>query len=142
MDELITWLRACLDIDQAHAEKDLALLGEATGRGEWTWRPGSNLPYSEVHADGGVLARIHTPRHQTDTMVIARLVKSGRARATERLAEIEAKRRRLDWIVSELADDDTDETAQWLAKLEAQPYAGRDGWRAAWLLDEGRQGQL
>jgi hypothetical protein len=49
-----------------------------------------------------------------------------------RLAEVATKRKRLDWIEGELADDPDDETAQWLARLEAQPYAGRDGWRTEW----------
>lgn len=52
------------------------------------------------------------------------------------LAELRAKRHRLDWIESELTDDPTDETAQWLAKLEAQPYAGYPGWREEWRLAE------
>jgi hypothetical protein len=50
------------------------------------------------------------------------------------LAEVEAKQERLLWIEGELADDDTQETVQWLAKLEAQPYAGQDGWREEWAL--------
>lgn len=145
MDDLIAWLRAQLDIDQAHAEKDLALLNDATGRGEWTWHPGSNLPFSEVHADGGVLARIHTPRHQADTMVIARLVKAGRARATERLAEIDAKRRILDRYERALANrkrhrDDIASAGALLALLGAVkdlalPYAGRPDYREEWRPD-------
>ncbi len=48
------------------------------------------------------------------------------------LAEIEAKRAILDWIVGELADDETDETAQWLLRVKAQPYASHSGYREEW----------
>lgn len=50
--------------------------------------------------------------------------------------EVDAKRQRLDWIMGELRDDPDDETAQWLAKLEALPYAGRDGYREEWRPSE------
>jgi hypothetical protein len=54
------------------------------------------------------------------------------------LAEVDARRERLLWIESELADDPTNETAQWLAKLEAQPHAGQHGWRKEWRADKWR----
>lgn len=51
------------------------------------------------------------------------------------LAEIQAKRERLLCIESQLADDADDETALWLARVEAWPYADRPGWRPEWRME-------
>lgn len=48
------------------------------------------------------------------------------------LAEVGAKRQRLDWITGQLADDPADETAQWLLQIDALPHADRDGYREEW----------
>jgi hypothetical protein len=48
------------------------------------------------------------------------------------LATIAASRLRLDVITSALADDETDETAGYLARLEVSVMAGRPGYRQEW----------
>jgi hypothetical protein len=48
------------------------------------------------------------------------------------LIELDVKRKRLDWIQSELADDASNETARWLLRLEAEPYAIHPDYREEW----------
>lgn len=103
VDELVTWLRAQVDDDERVAQQVMA-------------EPGGF--YLEPEVEGG------------NVMTIGAYVYRWTPKRV--LAEVEAKRERLDWILGELADDETDETAQWIAKLEAKPYAGRDGWREEW----------
>lgn len=50
------------------------------------------------------------------------------------LAEIEGTRERLDWIESKLADDPDDQTVLRMVKVEARPYADRDGYQEDWRL--------
>jgi hypothetical protein len=48
------------------------------------------------------------------------------------LAEVDAKRRVLGEMQSHLADDETDQTAQWFVKIMAVPYAGHPDYRQEW----------
>jgi hypothetical protein len=111
--DLVTWLRAQLDTDEAHARKDLWCLDRATATPWRAWH-GYNLPYSylatddkteivrltttdgpQYHADGTLIDG-YEDRHSRDTMLVARLVNAARARAERALAEVEAKRRILE----------------------------------------------
>lgn len=103
MDDLITWLRAQLDDDERVARQMLA-------------------------EPGGVYLEAQTPDVNVAT-VVAHLDRWTPKRV---LAEVDAKRQRIDWIEGELADDSMNETARWLARLEALPYAGRPGYREEW----------
>lgn len=114
MDELIGWLREQLDDDERVARA-------ATSNPRWSL---------DEHGDGIVWAEglnvVADRLYPDDAKHIARW---DPARV---LAEVDAKRQRIDWIEGELADDSTDETVQWLARLEALPYAGRPGYREEW----------
>jgi hypothetical protein len=146
--DLVAFVRQQLDEEERHAQKDLHVLDRATGRGEWTGYYGHNLPYSEVWADGGILFRIEGPRHEADVMAVARMVKLGRQRALDRLAEVKAKRQILDEHDSyggygercQTCRDPNDDLAAGAplpcptVRLLAQPYAGRPGWREEWAV--------
>lgn len=134
-DDLVTWLRAQLDNDEAHAQKDLYLLNNAKSGGQWRAHLGTNVASEVRTIDGELVAKT---QHQDDAMVIARLVNKGRARAIERLAEVEAKRRLLDQFAlrrqAVLGIDGCQTGGVWddLLRLLALPYAERDGWREEW----------
>lgn len=107
MDDLVTWLRVQLDLDQQHAEKDLWCVERATNGGQWDGSFGYNLPYSVLTADGREIGRLTAMPdgpfpdgaelpHNADLMLVGRMVKSARKRAEQTLREVEAKRRILD----------------------------------------------
>jgi hypothetical protein len=56
--ELATWLHAQLDLEEAHAHKDLHLIQRATNRGQWEPRYGYNLPYSLFVVNGAEICRL------------------------------------------------------------------------------------
>lgn len=113
MDDLLTWLRAELDTDEAHARKDLWCLDRATPT-KWTAYYGYNLPRSRLVTDdgqdvaifagtdgpqyheSGLLIDGYEDRHQRDVMLVARLVNAARSRAEWKLADVAVKRRILD----------------------------------------------
>jgi hypothetical protein len=89
MDELIVFLRARLDEDEAHSTKDLYLLERATAQGDWIGRYGYNLPYSYLLANDPQteIARFTSQEdrrladgeedlHSKDATLVARLVRS------------------------------------------------------------------
>lgn len=102
-DDLVTWLHAQLDDDE---------------------RKVAAMEREERRVQTAPIFQAHPPNWLTGVDIF---VSSKRW-----LAEVEAKRMRLDQILHELGDDSTDETAQWLLKVEALPYAARDGWRDEW----------
>jgi hypothetical protein len=123
VDELIAFVRSCVDEDERVARE-----AATTDPGPW------RADYDERGYDGRIRdGRGYTVVHQEDST-------PGRATAehiahwdpARVLAEVKAKRERLGWIEGELRDDSTNETAQWLARVEAKPYAGRQGWRKEW----------
>lgn len=110
MDELITWLRAQLDQQQAAIE---AYRDHRAGL-----TPCDNL-------DGYDSCSVHIAT----------------AAATEYrdpdfgLAEIDAKRRILDWAVRAIQVTEADSyqlSVEDVVRLLAQPYDGRPGWREEW----------
>lgn len=121
VDELLAFVRRCLDDDERvaleagspgrWAREALSCVVDATDSGLIVYGEGTPTPEQAEH-----IAR-WDPKRVLD--------------------EVEAKRQRLDWIEGELVDDVDNQTAQWLAKLEAQPFAGYDGWREEWLVSGG-----
>lgn len=157
MDDLVTWLRVQLDLDQQHAEKDLWCVEHATNGGQWDGSFGYNLPYSVLTADGREIGRLTAMPdgpfpdgaelpHNADLMLVGRMVKWARKRAEQTLREVEAKRRiiwHLAMRASAVREGDltaiiTPETralaseARWLLRLLAILYADRAGFREEW----------
>lgn len=114
VDELFAFVRRCVDVDEQVALAAIADdCGQDGGFEDADWLTDRALPTTTFgDAAAAMIRRFAVPRFV--------------------LAEVQAKRERLAWIESELADDETNETAQWLAQLEARPYAGQDGWREEW----------
>jgi len=120
VDELITFLRAQLDDDERVAREAIAVVGDAE------WLPGGRLGDGSVR--GSTLARVAdyaVPPEHIASWDPARV-----------LAEVEAKRRVLDYLI-EAAKGDVYGMKTSIALL-AQPYAGREGWRTEWELDAGQ----
>jgi hypothetical protein len=136
MDELVAFLRQCLDQDERVARE----ASDAARSANWiAGAEGSVIstdPQSELHIRGAVLSLDDIGVH---------IARWDPARV---LAEVEAKRR----IIADIVDEATwldlscdmdrrigprDEATEpylgdQLAKLVAQPYAGRPGWRDDW----------
>lgn len=137
VDDLVTWLRAQLDKDERVAREALEWEDERFTRHEWSWSHVARLSGKVKRQD--VVAGAPSPRGQ--------------------LAEVEAKRRILDLhppftdhagrvrceTCAELChsrsglgcNDPVDamypcETVDDIARLLAQAYAGREGWREEW----------
>jgi hypothetical protein len=136
----VSFVRQQLDARMAQLDEDERMALAATG-GAWRWTdPGGRIKLalvagvwpSEVtivpsarpdvypsHLDAGHIVRWDPNR------VLAE-VELGRA-------EVEAKRRILDWALMWMGRD----CAPWNAdciRLLAQPYAGRPGWREEWAV--------
>jgi len=112
VNEIETWLRTQLDEEAAEASQgdDLSWHDECCAWVTVTWH-GTNEPQRGGPCDCGVPGR--------------------------RLAEIEAKRRLLDWL--DRLDDGITDVNWWSApstntarQLLALPYAGRPGYREEW----------
>jgi HPt (histidine-containing phosphotransfer) domain-containing protein len=56
------------------------------------------------------------------------------------LREVEAKRQILRYVRGELADDETDQSAQWLLQMLAAPFADHPDFLASWLIEEPADG--
>ncbi len=117
MDDLIAFVRAQLDADERVA-RTAANLQFDPENGWGTHGPNTVTPHiGHIHDDE---ARQHIVRFNPARM----------------LAEIDAKRRILDW----LEDLATSDAVTWSfdhetpLRLLAQPYAGRDGWDPRWAL--------
>lgn len=123
MTELADWLRTQLDLDEAHARKDLHCLAEASP--DWKGYYGFNLPYSRIMSGDVEIGRMvgGESEHNANTMIAVRLVKLARGRALATLADVAAKRRIVD------LDDST------VLRLLAIPYAGRPGFDQEWSSD-------
>jgi Family of unknown function (DUF6221) len=52
--------------------------------------------------------------------------------ATHWMLDIEAKRQVIDHLMTELADDDTDQAALWMLTILGLTYARRPGYQEAW----------
>lgn len=112
--DLVSWLRAQLDADEAHAQKDLWALDRATP-GRWEAHYGYNLPYSLIKGEGGVeIARFTSGTvplpdgaddlHAADILLVVRLAGKARERAEQVLATVSAHRAILDEF-EQLRDD-------------------------------------
>ena len=128
MDELIAFMRRCLDDDERVAREITA--PEWSEGCSWLADLRDPLP-SQRRAYG--LPKEWQMLTEADTRHIARW---DPARV---LAEVDAKRRILAWLAdAELSDGTTwSFDGDGLLRLLAQPYAGRDGWREEWRLDGG-----
>jgi hypothetical protein len=130
VDELITWLRKQLDDDDRVAQG--ALHPDAVNPGSWITEHHNSEYHDEpnrchIAEDKG--GHYWSVAHEVFVPNAEHMARWDPARV---LAEVDAKRERLTWIEGELGDDPTDEAAQWLAKLEGMPFAGRPGWREEW----------
>jgi hypothetical protein len=130
VDELVAFVRRCLDEDERVALEAIPGPWEARWWGVQTAynldRPG----YIHHGERVGIANNSGTVgNREAEVRNVEHIARWDPFRALE---EVKTKRERLLWIEGELADDDTQETVQWLAKLEAQPYAGQDGWREEW----------
>lgn len=120
MDDLITWLRLQLDEDeQSLGGLDSTALNGIESTAGWDVRAYVERGLAEVEAKRRIL-ELHPPF--TDH--------AGRVRC-EACAELCHSRSGLG------CDDPADamypcETVEGIARLLAQPYAGRDGWREEW----------
>jgi hypothetical protein len=148
MSALTTWLRAQIDLDQAHAEKDLLF---ADAAGQWEVWPGVNMP-GLVRRDGETLI----PEVDDSTADYLGRFKPQQIaeRARHQLAEVKAKRAiidrhagvpypsptgpPLDLMCSgrfgEWSPARADECPE--IRILAQPYADRPGWQPEWSVTE------
>ena len=130
--DLVAWLREQLDTDER--------LAHTADPGPWEVGPTFGARDNRVYV-----------REQRDlidsvgTCVIAgQVANKTRFRENARfiaefdparvLREVEAKRLLLEEVERELADDPTNETAQWKARVLALPFSDRPGFREAWKL--------
>jgi hypothetical protein len=129
VDDLVAFVRRCLDEDERVALAAIQEHSDPSGR----WALGGDSDDNVRPADptGNDWVAVGPWDGGLGDATAAHIARWDPARV---LAEVEAKRERLLWIEGELADDDTQETVQWLAQLEAQPYVGQDGWREEWQL--------
>lgn len=111
MSDIVVFLRARIDEDERRAPAEHFDIDEGgyyscpATRDE----PYGDLPSGEEHCNCGLAQR--------------------RARA---LQEVAAKRALLAEVERELADDDTNETAQWMARVLAAVYADHPDYDPAW----------
>jgi hypothetical protein len=131
VDDLIAFLRAQLDEDERVAR---AIEGDRYGDnddGRWKhWRIEQEADREWLYLRGLGMELAHS--YADNVITPQRGEHIARWDPARVLAEVEAKRERIDWIEGELRDDADNETAQWLAKIEARPYAGWPGWREEW----------
>jgi len=107
MDDLAAFLRARLDEDEAHAQKDLWAVARSTAQGDWDALYGYNVPHSYIEAPAGSHARIaeftshrasppladgEEDLHAADVLLAARMVRAAKSRAERVLREVAAKR--------------------------------------------------
>jgi hypothetical protein len=152
--DLVAWLTAQLDHDEAHAQKDLWALDRSTP-GCWEAHYGHNLPYSVLRGEGGVeIARFSAGTiplpdgaddlHAADILLVARLVSKARERAEQVLRQVAAHRRILaehDRAIDRRRahPDDLASAGALLMtvrvlKLIASIYADREGYDPAWAV--------
>lgn len=124
MDDLPAFVRRCLDSEQQRIK----------GSGDLGWltfrQPDGTMDHTEaasLHGDAWIVGG-----RERDGYASAQIV----SRESERLAEVEAKRKILaSYALFATADDPVGGYASGLRDaviLLAQPYAGRDGWREEW----------
>lgn len=137
-DDLVKFLRARLDDEAMHAEKDLHVADHATP-GRWQARYGVNLAHSWIETDSTPVARLDSSHHEADCMHIARFRPDTiRERARRRLADVEAKRRLVDELHNLLLvgaaypDEAGPEVAEQCLRLLAQPDAGHPDYQQEW----------
>jgi Family of unknown function (DUF6221) len=106
-DDLAGFLKARLDEDEAHAQKDLWAVARSTAQGDWDARYGYNLPQSYIaapadsrtyiaeftsHRASPPLADGEDDLHACDVGLASRMVRAAKPRAKRQLREVEAKR--------------------------------------------------
>lgn len=126
MDELVTWLRACLDEDERAAKA-------ATGR-DWYWSNDAPAPakYMLAADDGQIVLPIAPSDVWPQKADAEHIVRHDPARV---LREVEAKRRILDMDDRQpvlYPDDEAAVALQDVLKMLALVYASRDGYREEW----------
>jgi hypothetical protein len=136
-DGLIEFLRAQLDTDEAHAQKDLVYFDAGSAQ-KWTAHYGHNLPFSEIRdADGELIGSLSSVRHQADAALVSRMVRLGRERAERALAEVQSKRLILDEAQRYSPELEHGDNGEWalgmVLRALALPYQGRPGFREEWL---------
>jgi hypothetical protein len=130
LDELFAFMRAALDEDErvareaANNDDSLMPWSVHTEDLGHLVRVRYDNGYSVIHSDGNI--------DQDEAEHIARW---DPARV---LAEVEAKRRILDWIDRTAISDQVTWSfvAEAPIRLLAQPYAGQPGWREEWLAEQ------
>jgi len=144
MDIIATWLRAQLDLDEAHAQKDLWALDRASNGGEWEAHYGYNHPRSYLRAGEQEIGQLTVTvsglpdggedQHAADAFLVSRLVRSARGRANHALAEVAAKKA----IVSQFEaagaalSVESIETLDLTLRHLASAYADRPGYQPEW----------
>lgn len=128
VDELITWLRACLDTEERLAQRVADRYHVRNPDREDHGQPLWPLPSVEACFHG---------RTDPDISAGLDLIKAFNPKRV--LAEIEAKRRILAHIGMVVISPGREAMAtEYVEQMElflrvlAQPYAGRDGWREEW----------
>jgi hypothetical protein len=135
MDELLAFVRAQLDAHERQLDEDERVALEAVGRGrpDWTLSTiGPDGAVSVMDDEVAILAR-------ADLLDAQHIVRWNPARVLELVADqradIEAKRRILDWAARAIQVTESDSYqlgVEDVVGLAAQPYAGRPGWREEW----------
>jgi Family of unknown function (DUF6221) len=140
---LVAFLHEQHTVERRHAEKDLAVAGQATP-GPWRAKYGVGTPISEVHVADQPLARLAGGRHGANAFMIARFQPANvRGRAARRIAELDAlaavitaHTREPHYCPIPVATGDhgqlwtADEGPCWTLRLLAYPYANKPGYRA------------
>lgn len=130
MSDIVTWLRAQLDVDERLAR---AAAATTDGGSTWAYRPTSAPRDFESVVDLGqrlVFAEVDRNESGFRPTELEHIARHDPARV---LAEVAAKRQMLDEY--ERAFDEGGELHQTLVrimKLLALPYAGREGYREGW----------
>jgi hypothetical protein len=123
VEDLIAWLRTQLDEDERVARE--------AARDGGTWRGSDSGIYYDYDSGDGPFAV--GSYEYLDDRYWQHITRWDPARV---LAEVEAKRRILDWLIE--TGGILDAVEVWSAdvgapiRMLALPYAGRDGWREEW----------
>jgi hypothetical protein len=127
VDELSTFLRACLDDDERVARE--ALHEDAVRPGEWMTEHHGMDPEAPMtcHIAEDRAGHYWSVAHKVYIPNAEHIARWDPARV---LAEVEAKRRILD-LAAELQEREGRYADDFIRAL-AQPYAGRPGWREEW----------
>jgi len=152
-DDLVTWLRQQLDEDERVALEASRHGEHGTPTGEhWQWVEIEHDqvltldPMLDEYVNDGSQAALRSVEEYPTSMpyTLPHFIVTSEEVSTvcgmhiarwdpaRVLAEVEAKRSRIGFLVLLLGDPEIEDEAKMLLRFETQPYAGQPGWREEW----------